>query len=168
MRAQSYTASATAITAVGAQEEYQLGQALRALYINASSPADVAGLSHDLFVQSQVAIQADAGGEGGVIFDSTVALTQVRPHSPRKWRFLTPAAGLVAEHEPVHLVPCERYKCDLAARGLPGRCSSWKMPSSRTLIFRTVHSQYAADTSCRELGLTLLWRSRRRQREQRR
>jgi hypothetical protein len=128
-RAQSYTASATAITAVGAQEEYQLGQALRALYINASSPADVAGLNHDLFVQSQVFIQADAGGEGGVIFDSTVALTQVRPHSPRNGRSLTPAAGPVAEHEPVHLFACERDQCDLAARGLSGKCSA--MPCLR-------------------------------------
>lgn len=71
-----YTASSTVITTVGAQEEYALGQTLRALYLNASSPSYIQGISTGVFQQSQVTISADAGGEGGVIYDSAVALTQ--------------------------------------------------------------------------------------------
>jgi hypothetical protein len=71
-----YTASSTAITALGAQQEFALGQALRTLYLNASSPAYIRDISTGPFQQAQVAIAADAGGEGGVIYDSAVALTQ--------------------------------------------------------------------------------------------
>jgi hypothetical protein len=46
------------------------------LYFNASSPSAISGISTGLFDQNQVRIRADAGGEGGVIYDSTVALSQ--------------------------------------------------------------------------------------------
>lgn len=44
--------------------------------MNESSPSYIPGLSTGLFDQSQVYIRADLGGEGGVIFDSCVSLTQ--------------------------------------------------------------------------------------------
>jgi hypothetical protein len=71
-----YTASATAITALGALEEFELGQLLRSIYLNASSPSYIKGISTGVLQQNQVALAADAGGEGGVIFDSAVALAQ--------------------------------------------------------------------------------------------
>jgi hypothetical protein len=71
-----YTASATAITALGALEEFALGQLLRSIYLNASSPSYIKGISTGVLQQNQVALAADAGGEGGVIFDSAVALAQ--------------------------------------------------------------------------------------------
>ncbi|KAI5831058.1 phosphoglycerate mutase-like protein [Schizophyllum commune Tattone D] len=72
----SYTASGTVITPLGNQQEYQLGQKLRALYLNASSPTNLAGMSYDVVNASQIAARADAGGEGGVIYDSAVSFMQ--------------------------------------------------------------------------------------------
>ncbi|CAE6456962.1 unnamed protein product [Rhizoctonia solani] len=73
---ESYTPVQTAITPLGLVQEYQLGQLIRSLYFNASSPSVISGISTGLFDQNQVRIRADAGGEGGVIFDSAVALSQ--------------------------------------------------------------------------------------------
>ena len=96
----SYTASATAITPLGEviyrfhpspqlgkltngfnilqRQEFELGSLLRSLYLNPSSSSYIQGISNSssLFQQNQVAVRADAGGEGGVIFDSAVALLQ--------------------------------------------------------------------------------------------
>ncbi|KAI6114280.1 histidine phosphatase superfamily [Pisolithus sp. B1] len=72
----TYTATATQITPLGNQQEYQLGTYLRSVYLNESSPSYIQGLSTGLFNQSQVLVQADLGGEAGVIYDSCVSLTQ--------------------------------------------------------------------------------------------
>ncbi|KAI6129684.1 histidine phosphatase superfamily [Pisolithus croceorrhizus] len=72
----TYTATATQITPLGNQQEYQLGTYLRSVYLNESSPSYIQGLSTGLFNQSQVFVQADLGGEAGVIYDSCVSLTQ--------------------------------------------------------------------------------------------
>jgi hypothetical protein len=72
----TYIASATAITALGNQQEFQLGAQIRSLYMNASSPSYIQGISTGLFNQNQVKVRADAGGEAGVIFDSAVSLVQ--------------------------------------------------------------------------------------------
>lgn len=58
------------------QQEYQLGELLQSIYLNASSPAYIPGMSTGLFNQSQVYIRADLGGESGVVYDSCVSLTQ--------------------------------------------------------------------------------------------
>lgn len=55
-------------------QEFQLGDFLRSRYIDAQSPFHI-GLN-PLFNMSQVIVRADAGGEGGVIFDSSIALLQ--------------------------------------------------------------------------------------------
>lgn len=57
-------------------QEHQLGQLIRNLYFSPSSPSLVSGISTGLFNQAQVHIRADAGGEGGVIFDSSIAVAQ--------------------------------------------------------------------------------------------
>ncbi|KAG8682815.1 hypothetical protein FRC09_016505, partial [Ceratobasidium sp. 395] len=57
-------------------QEYQLGQLIRNLYFSPSSPSVISGISTGLFDQNQVRIRADAGGEGGVIFESALALAQ--------------------------------------------------------------------------------------------
>ncbi|EUC64991.1 histidine acid phosphatase-like protein [Rhizoctonia solani AG-3 Rhs1AP] len=72
----NYTPVQTSIAPLGLVQEYQLGQLIRSLYLNANSPSVISGISTDLFDQNQVRIRADAGGEGGVIFDSAVALSQ--------------------------------------------------------------------------------------------
>ncbi|KAG2144189.1 histidine phosphatase superfamily [Suillus bovinus] len=72
----TYTATGTVITPLGNQEEFMLGSYLRSLYLNQSSPSYLPGMSTGLFNPAQVFIQADAGDEGGVIYDSCVSLTQ--------------------------------------------------------------------------------------------
>ncbi|KAF9235189.1 histidine phosphatase superfamily [Melanogaster broomeanus] len=72
----TYTATATQLTPLGNQQEFQLGGYLRSIYLNESSPSYIPGISTGLFNQSQVYIRADLGGEGGVIYDSCVSLTQ--------------------------------------------------------------------------------------------
>ncbi|KAB5594889.1 hypothetical protein CTheo_1704 [Ceratobasidium theobromae] len=72
----TYTAVEPAITPLGLVQEYQLGQLIRSLYFNSSSPSVISGISTGLVDQNQVRVRADAGGEGGVIFDSAVALLQ--------------------------------------------------------------------------------------------
>ena len=46
------------------------------MYLDPSSPSFIPGFTIPLFNQSQFWARADAGGEGGVIFDSSIALTQ--------------------------------------------------------------------------------------------
>ncbi|KAJ7465302.1 histidine phosphatase superfamily [Mycena latifolia] len=72
----TYTATSTVITPLGAQQEFQLGQKLRGLYLNASSPSFIAGVNSTFVDQNQIHVRADAGGELGVIYDSAVALLQ--------------------------------------------------------------------------------------------
>ncbi|KAI6027550.1 histidine phosphatase superfamily [Pisolithus microcarpus] len=66
----TYTATATQITPLGNQQEYQLGTYLRSVYLNESSPSYIQGLKYRI---SQVFVQADLGGEAGVIYDSCVS-----------------------------------------------------------------------------------------------
>ncbi|KAI0671089.1 phosphoglycerate mutase-like protein [Trametes maxima] len=83
---ETYTASSTVITPLGETQEFALGSLLRSLYLNASAPTYIQGVanSDSLFQPNQVVVRADAGGEGGVIFDSAVALTQgLWPVTPR-------------------------------------------------------------------------------------
>ncbi|KAJ7070028.1 histidine phosphatase superfamily [Mycena amicta] len=72
----TYTASATTITPLGTQQEFQLGQLLRSMYLNSSSALNIAGMNDTLVNQNQIHVRADAGGELGVIYDSAVALLQ--------------------------------------------------------------------------------------------
>ncbi|KAJ7505571.1 phosphoglycerate mutase-like protein [Mycena galericulata] len=72
----TYTATTTVITPLGTQQEFQLGQELRSIYLNASSPSFISGVNGTLVNQTQIYVRADAGGELGVIYDSAVALLQ--------------------------------------------------------------------------------------------
>jgi prostatic aicd phosphatase len=92
---ETYIASGTAITALGAvrtrpsahgilsdftiftqKQGFELGQYLRQTYGNTSSPSYIQDLELDPFKASQILVRADAGGEGGVIYDTTLAVTQ--------------------------------------------------------------------------------------------
>lgn len=74
----TYTASQTSITPLGEQQELQLGALIRSRYLDPTSPTFIQGInpSTALLRQTQIAVRADAGDEGGVIFDSSVALLQ--------------------------------------------------------------------------------------------
>jgi len=58
------------------QQEFLLGQQLRSLYINSSSPSYIQGISTGLYNQSQVNVIADFGDEGNVVYDAAVSFTQ--------------------------------------------------------------------------------------------
>ncbi|RXW22878.1 hypothetical protein EST38_g2990 [Candolleomyces aberdarensis] len=72
----TYTPANTAITPLGSQQEYQLGQYLRSVYLNTSSPSYIPGFDADVANGAQFKIRADAGGEGGVIFNSVLSMLQ--------------------------------------------------------------------------------------------
>jgi len=72
----TYTTSSTSITPLGEQQELALGALVRSLYLNESSPTFIPGFNTTLFDQTQVQVRADAGDEGAVIYDSSIALLQ--------------------------------------------------------------------------------------------
>ncbi|KAJ7164700.1 histidine phosphatase superfamily [Mycena crocata] len=72
----TYSPTATSITPLGTEQELQLGQLLRSLYLNATSPSFIKGINGSLVDQTQIHVRADAGGELGVIYDSAVAMLQ--------------------------------------------------------------------------------------------
>jgi len=49
---------------------------LRSIYLNATSPSFISTVDNTVVKDAQVQIRADAGGEGGVIFNSAVSLLQ--------------------------------------------------------------------------------------------
>ncbi|CAE7180550.1 unnamed protein product [Rhizoctonia solani] len=109
----NYTPVQTAITPLGLVQEYQLGQLIRSLYFTATSPSLISGISTGLFDQNQVRIRADAGGEGGVIFDSAVALSQaVWPAATTFNTTLANGTTVVAPLDGYQYVPIESVEPD--------------------------------------------------------
>ncbi|SJX61905.1 uncharacterized protein SRS1_12889 [Sporisorium reilianum f. sp. reilianum] len=71
-----YTASQTNLTVLGYLEELNSGAQLRSRYLDASSPFLVQGVNTTVAENVQIQVQADAGGEGGVIVESANAFMQ--------------------------------------------------------------------------------------------
>ncbi|CDS01943.1 uncharacterized protein SPSC_03068 [Sporisorium scitamineum] len=71
-----YTASQTNLTVLGYLEELNSGAQLRSRYLDASSPYLVQGVNTTVAENVQIQVQADAGGEGGVIVESANAFMQ--------------------------------------------------------------------------------------------
>jgi len=79
----TYAASNTVVTPLGTVQEVQLGRTLRSIYLDDTSPTAIDGINAALVNTSQIKVRADAGDEGGVIFDSSIALLQgLYPPSP--------------------------------------------------------------------------------------
>jgi hypothetical protein len=74
---------------------------MRSIYADDNSPAAIPDLSNTTFVQGQINSTADAGGEGGVIFDSAMAFWQVWVHGSLSLRL---GAELKATCLPVGLL----------------------------------------------------------------
>ena len=70
-------------------QEFQLGNYVRSVYGDPSSPSYI-GLQTPLYNSEQFLARADAGDEGGVIFDSAIALIQGL-YPPNVRRFSTSA-----------------------------------------------------------------------------
>jgi prostatic aicd phosphatase len=58
------------------QQEFQLGQKLRGLYLNEISPSFISGINTTLVDNTQFRVRADGGGEGVVILNSAQSLVQ--------------------------------------------------------------------------------------------
>ena len=72
----SYTPSQTNLTVLGYLEELNSGAQLRSRYLDAASPLLVQGVNTTVAENVQIEVQADAGGEGGVIVESANAFMQ--------------------------------------------------------------------------------------------
>ncbi|KAJ1028532.1 hypothetical protein NDA16_001698 [Ustilago loliicola] len=72
----TYTASQTNLTVLGYLEELNSGAQLRSRYLDPASPYLIQGVSTTAAENVQVEVQADAGGEGGVIVESANAFMQ--------------------------------------------------------------------------------------------
>lgn len=72
----TYTASQTNLTVLGYLEELNSGAQLRSRYLDPASPSLIQGVSTAAAENVQVEVQADAGGEGGVIVESANAFMQ--------------------------------------------------------------------------------------------
>jgi len=72
----TYTPANTAITPLGNLESLLLGQTIRSIYFDASSPDFISTVDADVVQDAQVQIRADGGGERGVIFNSAVSFLQ--------------------------------------------------------------------------------------------
>lgn len=73
---ETYDSTDTVLTALGEQQNYQMGQMMRRIYAGADPSRAIAGLSNTTFVDSAISSMADAGGEGSVIYDSALAFWQ--------------------------------------------------------------------------------------------
>lgn len=58
------------------QQEFQLGQKLRSIYLNTASPSSISGINTTIVDNTQIHVRADAGGEGVVILTSAQSLVQ--------------------------------------------------------------------------------------------
>ncbi|GAA5984943.1 hypothetical protein JCM10908_002462 [Rhodotorula pacifica] len=73
---ETYDSTDTVLTALGEQQNYQMGQMMRRIYAGADPSRAIAGLSNTTFVDNAISSMADAGGEGSVIYDSALAFWQ--------------------------------------------------------------------------------------------
>lgn len=72
----TYTASQTNLTVLGYLQELSSGAQIRSRYLSANAPFAIQAIDATLAENSQVSVQADAGGEGGVIVESANAFMQ--------------------------------------------------------------------------------------------
>ncbi|KAI6096174.1 phosphoglycerate mutase-like protein [Pisolithus croceorrhizus] len=90
----TYNSTQGYLSALGAEQEYELGQFLRNTYLNPGSSSYIQGANTDVVDVDQLYVRADAGG-GNVILDSAYALLQGL-YPPTKSSAITLANGKVA------------------------------------------------------------------------
>ncbi|KAG1886113.1 phosphoglycerate mutase-like protein [Suillus subluteus] len=71
----TYNSTQSYITALGEQQEYELGSFLRSTYLNPDSPSFIQNISTEVVNVDQLAVRADAGGGNGIL-NSAYALLQ--------------------------------------------------------------------------------------------
>lgn len=73
---ETYKGGPSDTTPLGEVQSHALGSLLRETYLKPNSPSYVVGMSPDVVDTREVKVFAKAGGEGTVVFDSTIALLQ--------------------------------------------------------------------------------------------
>ncbi|KAN0062173.1 hypothetical protein ACQY0O_005531 [Thecaphora frezii] len=118
----TYTSSQTHLTILGYRQELFNGQDLRTRYLSSSL---IAGLDPNLAQTDQINVQADAGGEGGVIVESALALLQGL--YPAYNESITLANGTVVGWDNrAQLVPVETIEVDQEVNMEPWtNCDAW-------------------------------------------
>ncbi|ESK84637.1 histidine acid [Moniliophthora roreri MCA 2997] len=93
----TYKGFFTKITPLGLVESNKLGRDLRSIYVNPESRSHIQGIHSDLADNKQIQVLSKSGGEGNVIFDSTIALLQgLYPPNPRNRITLANGTDIVA------------------------------------------------------------------------
>lgn len=89
-------------------ESHQLGSFLREVYLTSSSPSYISGMKPDIVDTHELRVHAKAGGEGAVIFDSTIALLQgLYPPNPENKITLANDTTVIAPLGGYQYVPIE-------------------------------------------------------------
>ncbi|KAH9950620.1 phosphoglycerate mutase-like protein [Amylocystis lapponica] len=104
------------ITSLGLQQEWQLGNLLRSLYLNASSPSYIQGIapSTAVFNASQVQVSAIVSDEGSATVDSATALVQgLWPPTPFANTTLANGSTIVSPFDGYQYVPVTAVDSDV-------------------------------------------------------
>ncbi|KDR82623.1 hypothetical protein GALMADRAFT_835169 [Galerina marginata CBS 339.88] len=109
----TYSPSNTAITPLGNLESLRLGQRIRSIYLDASSPDVISSVDADIVQDAQVQVRADGGGERGVIFNSAVSLLQgLWPGTPNYTTTLANGSTITGPLGGYQTVPIESVEPD--------------------------------------------------------
>jgi hypothetical protein len=101
-------------------QAFQLGTLLRKLYFDASSDSYIHNVRTDLVNLDQVHARIKNGGEGRVVFDTTIALLQgLFPPTPANTIELANETKVTAPLGGYQYVPGERYIYGMCRGGFP-------------------------------------------------
>jgi lysosomal acid phosphatase len=101
-------------------QAFQLGALLRKEYFDESSPNYIHNIRTDLVNLDQVHARIKNGGEGRVVFDTTIALLQgLFPPTPANTIVLANETVITAPLGGYQYVPGERYICDMCRGRFP-------------------------------------------------
>lgn len=125
------------------QQEFALGSLIRSLYMDPSSSSYIQGITNTstLFNQAQVDARADAGGEGGVIFDSSVAMLQgLFPVTNSANTTLANGSTIVSPLGGYQYVPSKRIGCmpRIAFRLIASCTQSNLLSRTRMCLWRVI------------------------------
>jgi len=110
----TYKQGFTKLTPLGETQEVQLGSFLRSEYVASGAPNKISSIQSDIVDPRQVAVRADnGGGDGGVIFNSAVALLQgLFPPNPSSRSSLANGTTVVGPFGGYQYIPIESVEPD--------------------------------------------------------
>ncbi|KLO05435.1 phosphoglycerate mutase-like protein [Schizopora paradoxa] len=104
----TYKEGFSKLTPLGETQEVQLGSFLRSEYLASGAPNKISSIQADIVDPRQVFVRADNGGDGGVIFNSVVALLQgLFPPNPSSRSSLANGTTVVGPFGGYQYIPIE-------------------------------------------------------------